>query len=62
MESKKTIKVMFSIHVGSIFPCGLVDSQHRGLLLVHVHDPQRTFTTLLTQLMYECVLMQHGTK
>ena len=38
-------------------PSGLTYSQHTELLLVHVHRPQRTFTTLLTQLMYECVLM-----
>lgn len=48
---------MFSIHICPIFPSGLADNQHLELLLVHVHWPQGTCTTLLTQLMYECVLM-----
>lgn len=39
------------------FPSGLAYNQHTELLRVRVHRPQRTFTTLLTQLMYECVLM-----
>lgn len=50
-------KIMLSIHICTIFPSGLTYNQHTELLLVHVHWPQRTFTALLTQLMYECVLM-----